>query len=57
MPSDSDFGRFITGRQFSERVKEVVEEAVSDLEQRGFTPVYDHADERDDNQESKHASR
>jgi hypothetical protein len=55
MPNDnkSDFGRFITGRQFSERVKEVVEEAVSDLERRGFTPVYDRTGEHKDKPEAK----
>jgi hypothetical protein len=53
MPRDSKFGRCITSREFSERVREVVEEAVSDLEQRGFTPAFDQANEHDNKEEAK----
>lgn len=55
MPNDNkrEFGRFITSRQCSGRVNEVVEEAVSDLEQRRFTPVYDRTGERKDKPEAR----
>lgn len=34
----SEFGRFITSAEFSARVGDVVEDALADLEARGFKP-------------------
>jgi len=39
--SPSKLGRYITSKAFSDRVGEVVKEAIRDLESRGITPVYD----------------
>jgi hypothetical protein len=55
MPNDnkSSFGRYIISRQLAERVNEVVEKAVSDVERLGFTPVFDQANEHDNQEEAK----
>ena len=54
MKNDRKLGQYITSPEFSKRVGDVVEEAVHDLEQRGFAPVYDRRDERDGKEDSTH---
>ena len=39
--SAGKLGRYITSKAFAARVGDVVEEAVADLEARGFKPAYD----------------
>ena len=38
---DSRLGRYITSQEFFDRAAEVVEDAVCELERRGFAPTYD----------------
>ncbi len=41
MSAGNALGHYITSEAFFTRARKVVEETVSDLEARGFTPVYD----------------
>ncbi len=42
---DSRLGRYIISKEFFDRAAEVVEDAVCELERRGFTPTYDRSEQ------------